>query len=131
MTHSDLPIRKKTTGGWRIVDVVCVSCPHAPILSLYTCARPRGSYLLQRGVRDAVAAEAEVRHGPVELSEERSKGPICGCAVGQDVGDLLTDALQEERLGDVAPHQLTHGCQVCQTDGQLHKKTHKELRKLP
>lgn len=121
--------------------MLCVSPVCTPRFCLSTCAPgrvcvrlvdpTRGSYLLQRGVRDAVAAEAEVRHGPVELSEEQSKGPICGCAVGQDVGDLLTDALQEERLGDVAPHQLTHGCQVCQTDGQLHKKTHKELRKLP
>lgn len=80
-------------------------------------------YLLQRGVRDAVAGEAEVSHGRVELSEERGESPVFGSSVGQDEGDLLTDAFQEDRPGDVASHKLTHCCQICW------KKSHKMMTK--
>lgn len=80
------------------------------------------SYLFQRGVRDTVAAEAKVSRGPVELSEKHGKGSICGAAVGQDVGDLLTNALQEDRLRDVALHQLTKGCQICQRPNNRKKE---------
>lgn len=83
------------------------------ILCLTRLSIPRLLYLLQRGVRDAVAGQAEITHGQVELLEEQRKGPVSGSAIGQDVGDLLTDAFQEDRLGDVAPHKLTHSCQVC------------------
>lgn len=70
-------------------------------------------YLLQSGVRDAVAAQAQVGHGQVQVLEEQSKGPVSGSTVGQNVGDLLTDALQEDRLRDVAAHESTHSCQIC------------------
>lgn len=78
---------------------------------------PRSAYLLQRGVRNAIAGKAEVRHGRVELLEEQSKSPVSGSTIREYVGDLLTDALQEDRLRDVAPQELTHSCQICQTDG--------------
>lgn len=71
-------------------------------------AVPCLDYLLQGGVRDAIAGEAKVGHGSVELSEERAKGPIFSSSVGQDVGDLLTDAFQEDCLRDVFLHELTH-----------------------
>lgn len=74
---------------------------------------PRLKYLFQRGVRDAVAGQAEVSRGQIKLLEEEGKGPISGSTVGQYVGDLLTDALQEDSLGDVAPHKLPYCCQIC------------------
>lgn len=75
-------------------------------------------YLLQCGVRDAVAGQAEVGHGQIELLEEQSKGPISGPAVWQDVGDLLTNALQEGRLRDVTSHKLAHSRQICKITQQ-------------
>lgn len=84
------------------------------LVSQTSLSVPRLAYLLQCGVRDAVAGQAEVSHGQVELLKEPCKGSISGSTVRQDVGDLLTDALQEDRLGDVALHKLTHGRQVCQ-----------------
>lgn len=84
-------------------------------VSLASLSIPRFVYLLQCGVGDAIAGQAEVRHGQVELFEEQSKGPISGPTIRQDVGDLLTDALQEGRLRDVAPQKLTHSCQICWT----------------
>lgn len=79
-------------------------------------------YLLQRGVRDAVAGQAQVTHGQVERLEEQSKGPVSGSTVGQNVGDLLTDALQKNSFRDVAAHKLTHDCHVCWLNS--HKVTH-------
>lgn len=96
--------------SWLSVCPVCVCARvHVGACGYHTSSE----HLFQRGVRDTVAAEAKVGHGLVELSEKHSKGSVCGAAVGQDVGDLLTNALQEERLGDVAQHQLTKGRQVC------------------
>ena len=89
---------------------------------------PRLVYLLQRGVRDAVAGEAEVSHGQVELLEQQGKGPIPGSTIRQYVGDLLTDALQEDRLGDVAPHNLTQGCQICWTNRRKNYSQNKHQR---
>lgn len=88
------------------------------LVSLARLSIPRLAYLLQRGVRDAVAGQAEVSHGQVELLEEQGKGPISGSTIRQYVGDLLTDALQEDCLRDVALHKLTHRCQICQTDSR-------------
>lgn len=66
-------------------------CLH--FVSVVRLSIPRSAYLLQRGVRDAVAGQAEVSHGQVEFLEEQCKGPISGPNVGQYVVDLLTDAL--------------------------------------
>lgn len=99
------------------VSVGILSLRVRMLVSLAGLSIPRLAYLLQLGVRDAIAGKAEVRHGRVELLEEQSKGPISGSTIRQYVGDLLTDALQEDRLGDVAPHKLTHSCQICRTEG--------------
>lgn len=118
--------RRKESEGQHFLDVnFRVSSVYVGVLSLRVrmlvslagLSIPRLAYLLQLGVRDAIAGKAEVRHGRVELLEEQSKGPISGSTIRQYVGDLLTDALQEDRLGDVAPHKLTHSCQICRTEG--------------
>lgn len=75
-------------------------------------AAPRSIYLFQCGVRDTIAGQAQFVHDLIELLEERGKGPISGSGVGQYEGDLLTDALQEDRLGNVPPHKLSHMVQI-------------------
>lgn len=125
MWHRMTPEEKETKLGvdafWKCTSVL-VLCMEAlsPSVCVFVLlpglSVPRLAYLLQRGVRDAIAGKAEVRHGRVELLEEQSKSPISGSTIREDVGDLLTDALQEDRLGDVAPQKLTHSCQICQAD---------------
>ncbi len=85
------------------------------LVSLAVLSFPGWVYLLQRGVRDAIAGQTEVSHGQVQLFEERHKGPIFGPMIRQYVGDFLSNALQEDSLGDVVAHKLTHSCQICQT----------------
>lgn len=122
MTPEGKETEQRVDVFWKCTSVF-VLCMEA--LSLSVCVLvllpglsiPRLAYLLQRGVRDAIAGKAEVRHGRVELLEEQSKSPISGSTIREDVGDLLTDALQEDRLRHVAPQKLTHSCQTCQTDG--------------
>ena len=62
-------------------------------------------YLLQRGVRDAEAAEAHVSQGLLQLPEEAGVRPVLEALAGQQVGELLADALDQLGLRDVVVDQ--------------------------
>lgn len=70
-------------------------------------------YLLQCGVRDAIAGQAKVSHSEIKLVEECGKGPVSGSTVGQDEGDLLTDALQKRSFWYMAAHKLSYSSKTC------------------
>lgn len=65
------------------------------------------TYLLQRCVRHTKAAEADVHQGFLQLPEQAGVGPGLEVTVGQQVGQLLADGLDETSLWHVMVDQ---GC---------------------
>lgn len=58
-------------------------------------------YLLQRGVRDAVAGDAQLAQARIQLPEELPKSAVPCPAVGQHEEHLAPDVLHQPRAGDV------------------------------
>lgn len=61
----------------------------------------RRVYLLQRGVRDPKAAEAHVSERLLQLPEQAGVRPVLEASAGEQVGQLLTDGLNQPGLRDV------------------------------
>lgn len=69
------------------------------------------TYLLQRCVRHTKAAEADVHQGLLQLPEEAGVGPGLEVTVGQQIGQLLADGLDETSLRHV---MMDQGCDALQ-----------------
>ena len=64
------------------------------------------SYLLQRGVRDAETAQAHVPQSLLQLPEQAGVGPVLEALIGQQVGQLLTNHLDELGLRNVVVDEI-------------------------
>lgn len=65
------------------------------------------THLLQRCVGHAKAAEADINKGLLQLPEEASIGPRLEVTVGQQIGQLLANSLDETSLWHV---MMDKGC---------------------
>lgn len=78
---------------------------YAETSALPTSSARHPTNLLQRRVRHAEAAEADVHQRLLQLPEKAGVGPRLEVAAGQQVGQLLADGLNEARLRHVVMHQ--------------------------
>lgn len=69
-------------------------------------------YLLQGRVRDPKAAEAHVSQGLLQLPEQAGVCSVFEASVGQQVGQLLTDALYQLGLRDVVVDEAADALHV-------------------
>lgn len=72
----------------------------------------RRIYLLQGRVRDPEAAEAHVSQRLLQLPEQAGIGPVLEASAGEQVGQLLTDALNQPGLGDVVVDEAADAVHV-------------------
>lgn len=75
-------------------------------------------HLLQGGVGNAVAGDAQVGEAVVQFVEELDEGSVLGRLVGQHVGELVSQVLHQPGLRHVAEDHAGDQRHVCRGGGQ-------------